>query len=1221
MKILKIHFKNLNSLKGEHFLDFTKKPLNNAGVFVITGHTGAGKSTILDAITLALYGRVPRYESTTAKEIISQGTMDCWAEVEFETKEGRYRSKWALGKRKTGTFKSPIREIANLLEAEGQPAEILAAKSKDCDKLIIKLLKGLDFKRFTRSVLLAQGDFVDFLKGAEDRSVILERITDSSRYSTISTAAYNRHKLALDKLKIEKEKTAVIQLLTEEEKEQLALDLAGNKSQEKIIKKDKELCQAKLDAIYQIERRRAEATQWKEELAALLEQKELKKADFALLEQHEKVAPFEADYRALELLKKEQKELKEDLERLAFAKIKLVAQKQDLEKNWKAQESICEQKSKDLEAFGELKTKVLALEEAIKTKDKLIKELDRDLEDLYRKQKNKKRIISKLEADILDLNQKIKEGKEWLLAKERYKDLEERGTIAELKSKYQYLLQSQKEQKEREEKEQKIKKKIKDLEEKLNQKIKEKENHQKYLAAATLKKEELCKSYELNPQKEQKKLLAEAEKKYSQKEEILTSLSLLDSLSKEKQTIQDELINLEEAIEGNNTVLAQIDTTFLQQENVLSHTKEQKKYYENVLLEQQKKSSLEDYRGSLKEGEECPLCFSKEQPFRAAKVTVKFALKQAEKDVKKVKQILETVETDFYKIITEKKQIHANILQLMTQKEKETQKLYAVEENIKNCRDRGGEEIASILEQKQKIGALIETTQKEKIAYKKLLASLQELFTNTNNSHRDIKNLATNLEEIKEFISLEAKELEELGKKRLSLADLLAGQQITLEKGLAKYNLEGDYKKIIAELEQIQKELERQRSQQKERQTGRKLLELELKNEREQNQNLQAELLKKTTEKENLEAAKNDLHQKSLALFGGENIRDYQTELEAKLAAENTQKEKLKKNLERQKVQIATLSGQEEEKENSSQKMLQTVAKKEPLLLFQLQQKGIVSFEDLKNNLLIKELAEQWQKEKKELDLQLNLKRDRLKNNAEAAAKITLLAGLDQKENLELEKQNFQKDLEELQQKIGALQEQLNRQEQEQAKHSSLLANIKQLQKEEERWGRLNKLIGSANGKKFRLFAQSITLRSLIRLANKHLKRFLDGRYYLEKKHFDENQKTLEIDIVDTFQANNKRPLKTLSGGESFLASLALALGLSDMASGAASIESLFIDEGFGSLDSDTLVVAIRALKALEATGKTIGVISHVEQLKNSIDTQVHVTKKGGGFSTISIIA
>lgn len=179
-----------------------------------------------------------------------------------------------------------------------------------------------------------------------------------------------------------------------------------------------------------------------------------------------------------------------------------------------------------------------------------------------------------------------------------------------------------------------------------------------------------------------------------------------------------------------------------------------------------------------------------------------------------------------------------------------------------------------------------------------------------------------------------------------------------------------------------------------------------------------------------------------------------------------------------------------------------------------------------------------------------------------------------------------------------------------------LLAEIQEEMKEVDVWRKLRDLIGSKDGAKFRKFAQSITLQILTSHANKHLGR-LNDRYALLLQKGD----TLELQIEDYYQAGIKRPLASLSGGESFLASLALALGLSDLAGRSVNIDTLFIDEGFGTLDPETLEVALTALETLRQGNKSVGVISHVGLLKERITTQIVVTKGASGHSTLKVVS
>lgn len=171
----------------------------------------------------------------------------------------------------------------------------------------------------------------------------------------------------------------------------------------------------------------------------------------------------------------------------------------------------------------------------------------------------------------------------------------------------------------------------------------------------------------------------------------------------------------------------------------------------------------------------------------------------------------------------------------------------------------------------------------------------------------------------------------------------------------------------------------------------------------------------------------------------------------------------------------------------------------------------------------------------------------------------------------------------------------------------SLFEQIGQSQQQYDDWSYLNQLIGSKEGDKFRKFAQGLTLDHLVYLANNQLGR-LHGRYLLQRKTSD----ALELQVVDTWQADALRDTRTLSGGESFLVSLALALALSDLVSHKTSIDSLFLDEGFGTLDAETLDTALDALDSLNASGKTIGVISHVEAMKERIPVQIKVKKVNG---------
>jgi exonuclease SbcC len=198
-----------------------------------------------------------------------------------------------------------------------------------------------------------------------------------------------------------------------------------------------------------------------------------------------------------------------------------------------------------------------------------------------------------------------------------------------------------------------------------------------------------------------------------------------------------------------------------------------------------------------------------------------------------------------------------------------------------------------------------------------------------------------------------------------------------------------------------------------------------------------------------------------------------------------------------------------------------------------------------------------------------------------------------------------------LNQAMGAISAVLKQHKQQLKRFSAQLVLKEQQQSEYRRWDKLHQLIGSADGKKFRNFAQGLTFEIMISHANEQLQKMNDRYLLIHSKT------PLELNVIDKHQAGEIRSIKNLSGGESFIVSLALALGLSQMASQNIQIDSLFLDEGFGSLDEDTLETVLEALSKLHQENKIIGVISHVSGLKERISSQIQVISNQQGKSRL----
>ncbi len=216
---------------------------------------------------------------------------------------------------------------------------------------------------------------------------------------------------------------------------------------------------------------------------------------------------------------------------------------------------------------------------------------------------------------------------------------------------------------------------------------------------------------------------------------------------------------------------------------------------------------------------------------------------------------------------------------------------------------------------------------------------------------------------------------------------------------------------------------------------------------------------------------------------------------------------------------------------------------------------------------------------------------------------------------LGVEIKNIENKTIEINRRIGEFNSAISRDKEERKKLKEKEKELNKLKKELDKWSMLARFIGDAKGNKFANFAQGLSLQNLLVFANKRLENLSD-RYLLDKP-YDEGS----LNIIDRYQGNTPRSVSTLSGGESFLVSLALALGLSDIASRNVRLDCLFIDEGFGTLDPETLNSAMTTLENLQNDSKkTIGLISHVQELKNRIGVQIQLVKKGSGYSDIVVV-
>ena len=236
MKILKLRFKNIHSFKGSHEVDFTQPPLSTSGLFAITGSTGAGKSTILDVITLALFNQIPRFDSKitnaeieTLGSVMTHFTDDAYAEVEYQTGNDTYRSTWKISKTRNNTLREYEMSLANVRDEK-----YLDLKKSEVPKKNEEII-GLNYDQFIRSIILSQGEFAKFLKADKsERTFLLEEITGSKIYRTIGKAAYDKAKIKREEINQLKIRKDAIPILSEEQISEKSSKIVSNTS---LIKK------------------------------------------------------------------------------------------------------------------------------------------------------------------------------------------------------------------------------------------------------------------------------------------------------------------------------------------------------------------------------------------------------------------------------------------------------------------------------------------------------------------------------------------------------------------------------------------------------------------------------------------------------------------------------------------------------------------------------------------------------------------------------------------------------------------------------------------------------------------------------------------------------------------------------------------------------------------------------------------------------------------------
>ncbi|WP_026463198.1 AAA family ATPase [Adhaeribacter aquaticus] len=1213
MKILGIRFLNLNSLKGNHEIRFDKSPFLESGLFAITGPTGAGKTTILDAITVALYGKVHRHDRD-AFEIMTRHTSECFAEVEFEIKEKAYRAKWSL-RRSRGKADGKLQDVKMEL-SEVATNVILESKLTETKSRIVELT-GLDYNQFLRSVMLSQGDFTRFLKASEsERSELLEKITDTGIYSQISVWAFDKAKAEKKELENLRAKLNDVVLLSPGEQTDYRTRLQELHTEENTIRQTRQDLDNKLNwlrNLQKLETKKQEvATQLQEQTALQEEQRPA----LDRLQKHQQALVYKPNLTAITTTQDYCTTISVSLEALSQQLPEQESQVKTVREKLAALQIQAEEATNNLSAIQPVLEKVIQLDAHIQYNQDHLKQVIAVQTKLAEEVNQAEKVTQEKETALADLNKQVIAVQNWLQEHENEACLEKELPIYE-----RYLTDLQKITSE--------KGKLTAEKEQLTQ--------TQLSGQRTVKmfQEEISHINSSLTNSEKQKQEIQVQLKASLAGQTLTELeatantlpSLINICGQQAQLAAQyhqrqerlQLLTTQRETNTKNLIAGQEQLKQFQEQQTQAET--HLKNLQALVELQMRIQKYETDREILQPGQPCPLCGSEHHPF------VVHQVKNQVTEAEEKRNAYQDYVTSFGTQVNQQATLMAKLeAQIKAEEEQVSQLKTDIASLLQNFQENNTRLPKFLdIEKRTVIEAVLQKKQQDLEATQRTIAQIRHFETQLKHLETTVFTQREELAKTESLLTQTEEKLKDVGNNGFRVQEALDDLQeqeanISEEASsfLSRFNLTFDYKKGAELTTELAKRAHRYtKGTEKQRELQHSLTQTET-----DLRNLKDILIEKKTalkfqeaESERKRDSLKAIEQERFELFGTKEPTSERTRLQETVNQKTNLVEELRAELQQKQEQLRVSLEQQAAQNRDLEKLKQEYEKLKHQLQTQIQQEGINSIEALVQLFLSEEDARQIASKQQQLENNIASCTSLLKST-EAEIKQELSKNLtsEEPEYLQDQLQKQEAALTSLNREIGRLEQILQRDEELKAKHQAIAEQIEVQQKEFIRWDKLATLIGSADGKKFSKFAQGLTLARLVVLANHHLLK-INQRYRILKSP----EQDLDLQIVDTYQADAVRPMTTLSGGESFLVSLALALGLSDLAGRQAQINSLFIDEGFGTLDAETLDTAISALENLQASGKTIGVISHVEALKERISTQIQVQKMAGGTSKLRV--
>ncbi|GED43461.1 AAA family ATPase [Cobetia marina] len=1179
MKILALRLDNLASLAGAHEVDFEKAPLSDAGLFAITGPTGAGKSTLLDALCLALYGTTPRLRQTPSggqledvgehqltlkdpRSLLRRGCGEGKAEVDFIGRDGlRYRAGWTVSRARGkpgGRLQNAKQHLQLLPTADDtQSAQTLNTTSNDAKALIIDRL-GLNFEQFTRAVLLAQSEFSAFLRANDnERSELLEKLTDTGHYSDISIAAHERERSARE---------AVNEL-----ERQLDGQLPASPDERQALEDEVRLRQTAMtrlseqhDALTAYHQWTTTAGELEQALGqAQLEQKEAHAASAALSRQREQLSALEA----LAPI------------RPALLRLKAISPQ-----------------------HAQLTTQLTRVQQQLGTLSPRTEQVRADKqaadERMQRCETWRGEQLPKLE-EARQVASRLAQQRETHVSQQS-----EQQRLRDTLGHHQQELETQDRQ--RQQLDQQLQQLQATLVDESGQPLSDAEDHRDQLQR---QRDALL---QLKP------VLSEQINGLARRDEVQQRLVELEQqLPRQQEALRDVAARQAQALQARDQARHEEDAERRQQEQ------ERLARSDNVMA----------LRRGLVHGEECPVCGSHEHPAAGQAAPAEALIAQLEQQAReRLEQRRQATATAQHAMEAASHE-HARLEQQLGYLQQEQAQLHTERQRLQQQAQTCQSNLTDILA-------------RHSLSEQPLLESLPQL-----PAARALELIEQRLGELdarQNTLVTTLRQLTPLREQCQALATRHATLTTQCQHGEAQLQqCEARIAALANEIEQLSGTLAQQLSADPRRQHASvsdwsdwvESLTTRMRNEQEDARQALQELSDQqqqlTQQQANLQQRQTELQEEQRALdserahWQAENPGLDDARIEELLAVEDHDLQALRQQLRSAHERVARVDALCEERNARQLKHWQAARTSDWQTA--LEQLAAPAEDTTGDDTQADGTAGDGASGAEELGVIRGQAKQALAVHARLQARLQEAPEEGAAGTLTDAPPGPEDDTRELGEALASLitalkaplnavreahqtaQAAILNDDQRRSGSAALAERLAAARAEHQRWGALSELIGSASGARFRTIAQAFNLERLIEHANLHLTN-LARRYRLAR-----GASPLGLVVMDTEMGDELRSVHSLSGGETFLVSLALALGLAGMASGELRIESLFIDEGFGSLDPDSLALAMEALDGLQASGRRVGVISHVAEMHERIPVRIAVRPSGNGQSRLEI--